>query len=336
MAETTKISWCDSTFNPWIGCAKVRPAVRTATRSGTSITARAGVKWGPSGTRSMTSEQNWQKPWAWQQQAKSAGVRRRVFCASLADVFEAWLGPIVNCHGRELRRCEYCQRLGFSDTCLHRRDERSTVMATMQDLRGRLWNIVQRTNSLDWLLLTKRPENVLHMIPVDWLAAWPANVGIGVSVEDQAAANARIPELLKIPSGMRFLSCEPLLGPLDLRLAPNALVEFDWVIAGGESGPRARPVHPDWLRGLRNQCQAAGLPFFFKQWGEWAPRSHGFHDGGDKPWGTHDGKVFMPQTTPWNGHDDDGSGEAVMIRAGKQAAGCLLDGREWKELPTWN
>lgn len=145
----------------------------------------------------------------------------------------------------------------------------------------------------------------------DW--AWPLpNVWLGTSVEDQATADARIPELLQVPASVRFLSCEPLLGPLNLETYlwhrwPEDMDrgEIDWCIAGGESGPKARPMHPDWARSLRDQCVAAGVPYFFKQWGEYKHRD--------------------PSGAPDDGGD--------CIRVGKKAAGRELDGRTWDEYP---
>jgi len=182
-------------------------------------------------------------------------------------------------------------------------------------------------------------------------ATWPLpNVWFGVSVEDQAAANARIPALLGTAAAVRFLSCEPLLGPVDLmsviaadgplgRFVPfNALSatnwvtgqptpSLDWVIAGGESGPRARPMHPAWARGLRDQCSAAGVPFFFKQWGEWRPSMSPKGDG-PSHWVLPDGEYrAIENAESWP------TGALPMRRSGKAAAGRDLDGRTWDQLP---
>lgn len=169
------------------------------------------------------------------------------------------------------------------------------------------------------------------------------NLWLGTSVENQEQVEARIPHLLAVPAAVRFLSCEPLLGSIDLSVfrhgndpdLPVALGTrwgLQWVIVGGESGHGARPMHPEWVRDIRDQCVAAGVPFFFKQWGEWIPKSHW---SGRNPgeWGTlvKSGEWF-PETTPWNGRDGDG-GDAVMYRVGKDAAGRLLDGHEWNEFP---
>jgi len=175
-------------------------------------------------------------------------------------------------------------------------------------------------------------------------------VWLGVSVENQKAADERIPKLLATPAAVRFLSCEPLLGPVDLRkLALPAQNEFaahecsldalsvfingvaalNWVICGGESGPGARPMHPDWARGLRDQCATAGTPFFFKQWGEWAP-------GAQQADYSRKGAAFTRIDVAGNPSNDPTmwlASDALFYRVGKKAAGHLLDGVEWHQFP---
>jgi len=194
--------------------------------------------------------------------------------------------------------------------------------------RPEAWEIIRQSPHHTYQILTKRPERILANLPSDWGNGYP-NVWIGVTVEDQAAADKRIPLLLQVPAAVRFLSCEPLLGSVDLGLIGTCPKDWGlgyspvgshlhWVIAGGESGPNARPMHPDWARTLRDQCQAAGVAFFFKQWGEWAP-------GGDFE--------FIPASVS---HDFDGSvqgDDAQVWRVGKKAAGRELDGRTWDEMP---
>lgn len=214
------------TFNPWWGCLKVSEECL-------HCYAEVGAKrygfdlWGPEANteRRFFGEHHWQEPCRWNQQAQLHGHRRAVFCASMADVF----------------------------------DEHTAVMPHRQ----RLWHLIESTPWLNWLLLTKRPQNILAMTP--WgHDGWPDNVWIGTSVGIQKRAEERLPALLEVPAVVRFLSCEPLLGPLDLN---PWLSHVQWVICGGESGGRARPMHPDWPRNLRDQCQQAQVPFFFKQWG---------------------------------------------------------------------
>lgn len=256
MAENSKIEWTHHTFNPWRGCTKVSDGCKNCYAESMSKRnpATLGV-WGDNGTRVVAAENYWKQPLKWNRDAAKAGERRRVFCASLADVFE----------------------------------DHPAIMAGW---RARLGDLIFRTPHLDWLLLTKRPQNVYRMLPDFWINfsepyTMPDNVWLGVSVENQEQADKRIPELLKVPAAVRFLSCEPLLGAVDLRQVKrigvgnvdvltgtdcatgeiDGMEKVDWVIAGGESGPGARPCHPDWIRSLRDQCQAAGMAFFFKQWG---------------------------------------------------------------------
>jgi protein gp37 len=205
-------------------------------------------------------------------------------------------------------------------------------------------------------------EGVAHDLPADHAAAvrrlppdakfrWPLpNVWLGVSVENQAAADDRIPHLLTVPAAVRFLSCEPLLGPVDFRKVPGFnlagsagldIVRNFWVIVGGESGPGARPMHPDWARAIRDLCQNARVPFFFKQWGEWADYLHARDElklpvpASMDAWGTlwpprfdNGHPLFEPQTLDVRGQP--------MLRVGKKAAGRLLDGRVWDEFPEPN
>jgi protein gp37 len=178
-------------------------------------------------------------------------------------------------------------------------------------------------------ILTKRPERMLQFFnSTNQQFNNLPNVWLGVSAENQQTADERIPILLQIPAAVRFVSCEPLLGPIDLKLqtADCQLPTLNWVICGGESGPGARPMHPDWARSLRDQCQAAGVPFFFKQWGEW---SQYFHDL------NHKSSVMINPPKPNNillGKCSDNTA-VNMKRVGKKAAGRLLDGREYNEMP---
>ena len=245
MTENTKIEWADHTFNPWVGCQKVGPGCDNCYAEGWAK--RSGlVQWGPGAERRVTTDATWAKPRKWNAQAEASGTRARVFCASLADVFDNAVPPFF---------------------------------------RKLLWSLIKDTPHLDWLLLTKRPGNIADMLPPDWgPVGWP-NVWLGCTVVNQAEADRDIPKLLAVPARVHFLSMEPLLGLVDITAwlhdshcttFPGTCIcgepreeHIDWVIVGGESGPKARPMHPDWARSIRDQCQAAGVPFFFKQWGEW-------------------------------------------------------------------
>lgn len=218
--KNTNIGWTHHTFNPWKGCTKVSPGCLHCYAE-TLVDKRFGwAKWGPNGTR--TRNQDWSGPSKWDAEAARNGTRYRVFCASLADVFED-------------------------------RDE-------LKPWRDELHQLIRDTPNLDWQLLTKRPEVAALYYQQNPI---PDNVWLGTSVENRAMAKRRIPMLWSIPARIRFLSCEPLLE--DLGQLP--LAGIDWVIVGGESGPGFRPIGKPWITSIRDQCQEAGVAFFFKQWG---------------------------------------------------------------------
>lgn len=239
MSENSAISWTDHTFNPWWGCVKISPAC-TNCYAATFDHRLGGDHWGPKSERKFFGEKHWNGPRKWNRNAEKAGIRQRVFCASMADVFE----------------------------------DREDLIEPRRDL----FNLIAITQSLDWLLLTKRPENLARMLPwvngqgIDGVGPW-GNVWIGTTVESQEYADARIAHLLSVPAVVHFLSCEPLLGPIDLsawfgRDCPETgapLAEPRWVIAGCESGHGARETGVEWLRSLRDQCVALDAAFFLKQ-----------------------------------------------------------------------
>lgn len=308
MGKDSKISWTDYTFNPWRGCTKISDGCAHCYADAQSARNPAvlGI-WGQHGTRVVASESMWLQPLRWDRQAESRRFheRPRVFVASLADVFEDWTGRMRDSKGHPLQKT-VTGRWIANTTAFGPADGAGVIMT---DVRRRLFALIDRTPNLDWLLLTKRPENVLRMAFDCWCQRvpghvqqnagdgrrwkFPPNLWLGVSVEDQAAAEERIPHLLRVPAAVRFLSCEPLLGPVDLRqwltstrtnwraaggTYETAGIEpsIDWVIVGGESGPHARPMDPAWARSIRDQCRAANVPFFFKQAG-----GRGKDKGGD-------------------------------------------------------
>ncbi len=301
MAENSKIEWTDHTFNPWEGCQNVGPGcdhcyaeTRNARFAGGQAT-----NWGPGAPRRRTSATNWRKPLAWNAAHgkffAEYGRRQRVFCASLADVFDN---------------------------------------AVDSAWRHDLFDLIELTPALDWLLLTKRIGNVLRMLPShDW--ATRSNVWVGATIVNQEEAERDIPKLLTVPARRRFLSMEPLLGPVELgpvcrRIGLHPGEALDWIIVGGESGPGARPMHPDWAHSLRDQCQAAGVDFLFKQWGEWAPAV--VRAGGDLGADMRRGQIRIVKAHGENdGHFRPG--DTLMRRVGKIATDRLLDGREWNEVP---
>jgi protein gp37 len=228
MGAETEIAWTDHTFNPWWGCQRVSPGCEHCYAE--TFSKRVGLKvWGPTTERRRFGEKHWSEPLKWDKAAERAGTRARVFCASMADVFE------------------------------DRRD--------LDDERKRLFELIDETPSLDWQLLTKRPENMRRLAPIDWSGGWPENVWAGTTVEDQRRADERVPWLLEVPAVVRFLSCEPLLEHTHLCDYAWDVEQIDWVIVGGESGPGARPCNVDWIRSLVNQCLDAKTAVFVKQLG---------------------------------------------------------------------
>jgi len=227
MGAVTGISWCHHTLNPWIGCARVSPACENCYAE--TLNNRHGwADWGVHGTRHLTSLANMRLPLRWNKMASEAGERRRVFCASLADIFE-------------------------------NRDE-------LKPRRAEVYDLTLATPDLDYLLLTKRIDHAdrLWSIAADSRdVMWRSNHWLGTTVEDRKFGFPRIAVLRNIPAQTRFLSCEPLLedlGDLDL-------TGIHWVIVGGESGGNPRPFNLAWARRLRDQCAEKGVAYFAKQLG---------------------------------------------------------------------
>lgn len=318
MSEVTNIEWADSTFNPWEGCQKVGPGCDHcyAETRNSRFNGGTPINWGPGAPRRRTSIKNWNLPRRWNADADkfrlTHGRRQRVFCSSLADVFDNAVDP---------------------------------------QWRVDLFELIQATPNLDWMLLTKRIGNVDAMLNEvlpelstmggqQW--PWP-NVWIGATIVNQEEADRDIPKLLKVPAKVRFLSMEPLLGMVNLRyhifseptgkfrtfrnkrqieLKKPSDGGLHWVIVGGESGPDARPMHPDWVRDLRDQCEIYDVPFLFKQWGEWVsvPDLRNLPGGQCPGFGVFD-KCLYNQ-------------EHEAVRVGKKTAGRKLDGRTWDGYPS--
>lgn len=237
MGATTGIAWTRRTFNPWWGCQRVSPGCAHCYAE--TFAKRTGHDvWGAGSERRFFGEAHWAEPLRWNAKAEAEDRQDLVFCASMADVFE------------------------------DRRD--------LDAERQRLWTLIERTPNLTWQLLTKRPENVERLVPVSWsLWGLPPNVWLGTTVEDQQRADERVPVLteVRVLSRVRFLSAEPLLGRVILDR--QWLRRIGWVIVGGESGGGFRPLDLDHARSLRDQCVAAGVPFFFKQVGGLTPKAGG-------------------------------------------------------------
>ena len=382
MSENTKIEWCDHTFNPWIGCTQISPACDNCYAKAWdrrfAVSGHA-MHWGAGVARKRTSIANWKLPLKWNRAAEANGIRPKVFCASLADVFDNEVDP---------------------------------------QWRVDLLQLIADTPHIDWLLLTKRIGNarqmlndamgtLSHRLTLWDDAPWP-NVWIGATITSQIEADRDIPKLLDVPASKRFLSMEPLLGPVEIgrwiatakvtckkcstsfwlheaepcehrnqgswtlacpncgdckcesgwtppgerlqymeppgnwidrkvgrfdKVHPTIPIKsaIDWVIVGGESGHNARPMHPDWAYSLRDQCNEAGVPFLFKQWGDWHPAM------GD----TSQDRLAICKHTGGSFHISAGEyprmfdmlDRCQMHRVGKKAAGRMLAGREWNGVP---
>lgn len=280
MGETTGIAWTDHTFNPWEGCQRVSPGCENCYAEARNARfhpefvglpeempkrSGKGLHWGPPSTtdRLLRKPAYWKDPERWNAAAKKEGKRARVFCASLADVFE---------------------------------DHPQVV-----EERRKLFDLIERTPFLDWQLLTKRPENMNRLAPSRWRDGWPPNVWAGTTAENEKHLQLRARMLRQVPARVRFLSCEPLLGAIDNLLEEVApcdacALEADgiarethtcraprihWVIVGGESGSKARPFLLDWARRLVLDCAELGIACFVKQMGDQPRLGYDGEDAGD-------------------------------------------------------
>ena len=303
---TTKIEWAEETWNPITGCTKISAgcrncyAERMAKRlaniegSGYDKSNPFGVKFHPDRLDQLL---HWKKP-------------RKVFVCSMGDLF----------HEDVMYEWIY-QIFAIMQLC----PQHTFMVLTKRPKRMALWFAHYSNGGFSTMeIVNNRANKIQGFAPPNppkngWV--WPLpNIWLGVTAENQQAADERIPWLLKTPAAKRFVSVEPMLGPVDLDIINGALSTWwqnsaidcvdtghlDWVICGGETGPGARPMHPDWARSLRDQCQSAGVPFFFKKWGEYSPNVTVFQDG-------------VWQYDP--------------VKVGKKRAGRLLDGKLWEEWP---
>jgi protein gp37 len=315
---TSKIEWCDETINPIIGCSKISVGCQNcyAERMACRLACMAMSKEGENSLTPYTAVVNgkispkddeWDKPTGWSgkttfvESALEKPLRwkkpRRIFVCSMGDLFH----ESVNIRGDEIRSI-------------------FRVMASTEHT---------------YMLLTKRPTRMAACIDYlyeDFAEELP-NVWLGVTTENQQTADERVPILMQIPATVRFVSVEPMLGPIKLPwlrygiLDPNYFNVIDWVICGGESGPGARPMHPDWARDLRDQCKEAGTPFFFKSWGEWVSEFHPAFDPSKKI-----SEVFVELERDSDNVAVDYRGE-YMARVGKKKAGRKIDGLTWDQFP---
>lgn len=309
--SNSKIEWTDKVWNPVTGCTKVSQGCKNCyaerlAKGRLSHMAEYANGFGNiiCHTDRLTKPAQWKKPC-------------KIFVNSMSDLFH-------------------------EDVPFEFIDAVFTVMS----------DIDQHT----YQVLTKRPERMLTFF--EWKKSihgipWQPkpNVWLGVSVENQETANERIPLLLQVPAAVRFLSCEPLLGKINLHNACKIskgeftyldFTQIHWVIVGGESGPHARPMHPEWVRTIRDLCDAARVPFFFKQWGEWMPNKMFYslseiQEDIDKDVPIPKGKIELINIK--GAHDSklliDGMKEPVLrvIKVGKKKSGALLDGKEYKQFP---
>ena len=358
VGDTTHIEWTDATWNPVTGCTRVSPGCvncyidwappfrvegrhftdRDGNRSH-AIGATTGVRLHPDRLDWPLRKRSWRG--------------KRVFVCSLADLFHDDVPD------------EYIARVfavmaltpEVTYQVLTKRPARMRALLSSPDFHWRVWHGLLTASHA--AMLTIPPYVTAHFhggarLGERHMTPLP-NVWLGVTVEDQERADLRIPILLDTPAAVRWLSCEPLLGPVNLGRAVGTYYGgdpredesgIDWVVAGGESGPGARPMHPDWARSLRDQCRDAGVPFLFKQWGEWAPDEWIDEDGcrhvGRKP-EARDSKSLvmhpagMTALTPDNPFDPWEHGHpcwhTVMRRVGKKRAGRLLDGAQHDGYP---
>ncbi len=354
MSTTTGIEWTDMTWNPVVGCTRVSAgcdhcyAIRQVHRMENNPNRKVQAA-----NTGLTRNKAGREMLDWSGEVRCLPERlalplklkkpKRIFVNSLSDLFHEQVpDEFID---QVFAVMAEAQHSTFQ--ILTKRPERMAVYFADDSLVDRITEA--------WIELAKDVAEEIDRST--WQIMLPLkNVWLGVSVEDQKTADERIPFLLQTPAAVRFLSCEPLLEPINLSsldgrggyrynclcLGPpfghaEIYTHIAWVIAGGESGPRARPIHPSWVRSIRDQCQAAGVPFFFKQWGEWLTEA-GIGSSGPphvkiKPaWIREDGQVcedILP-------HSPDAPGRHFWIkcaRVGKKAAGRLLDGRAWNEMP---
>lgn len=360
MADRSSIEWCDSTFNPWIGCTKVSPACDHCYAERDFDLRRHVVQWGAGQARKRTGDDNWKNPGKWNAKSffqcedcghRSDGEKWREVGPNMGLTDSGYACPRCNSRSmNEARRRVFCASL-------------ADVFDNEVPVQWRisLMKLIIDTPNLDWQLLTKRIGNAAGMLETAFRAVrhgregWAdnvlPNVWLGATVCTQDEADRDIPKLLSTPAAVRFLSVEPMLGPIDLKLmqyedsnerdgngriiANTRRRGLHWVICGGESGPRARPMHPHWARDLRDQCAAAGVPFLFKQWGEFADHvaaglelNDCYERSSTGGWVEPDGALSAgDEAAPMD------IKAAHVFRVGKKTAGRLLDGRTHDGFP---
>lgn len=390
MAKETAIQWTDKTFNAWRGCSKIAPECKHCYADTMSKrNPKALAIWGNDGTRVVAAESYWRMPLAWDKEARRLKRRFKVFALSFGDVFEEWSGGMLTTSGSTAFVCHRCgrfqgreclpnSRLGDdAGECGLRGCDGSLRDLTMNDVRRRLFHVIDSTPNLDWQLLTKRPENVRRMYPVACpdLGNGPRyhrpNVWLGTTAGTQETAEKNVSELMTLGdlAELLFVSAEPLLEQVRFRnLAVKTaagtitvdaltgrmvddhgkkikglkpLTPISWMIVGGESGSKeSRPMHPDWIRLIRDDCQATETAFFFKQWGDW---KIGGADGVIRERGLVGRPVYRRSMYLDVQGKERSTSElnsfnlpkdwARMTKVAKKTAGRILDGKTWSEFP---
>lgn len=301
MGANTAIEWADTTWSPWEGCQKVGPGCDHCYAESMNRWLRHGENWGPGAPRRVYSDAHWAKPMRWNDAAAKAGHYRKVF-PSVCDPFDN---------------------------------------AAPDGQRERFARLIRETPHLVWMLLTKRIGNAGAMLADMFPQGTPENVGLGATIVNQEEADRDIRKLVDAPASVRFLSMEPLLGPVNLYdwIGPwgspgelQAPPMIDGIFVGGESGRGARPIHPAWVRSLRDQCHAAGVNFHFKQWGEWAPGNSCAGNDLIERDRRNIRSGFFDYNDHWNAHGPNPFRQ-TMDRIGKRKAGRELDGQLHDDFP---
>lgn len=291
MGIETGVQWAAHTFNPWRGCNKISPGCKHCYAEAFVVNRQSLPVWGAQAPRRIAAESTWRQPLRWNKIALSGAPRPRVFCASLADVFEDYRGPSA---------------------------------AELRDARGRLFRLIEQTPRLVWMLLTKRADRVAHEIPAHWQdGRWPANAWIGFSAESQETFDARWEFMRHLPAPLVFTSMEPMLGPVVLPSSYLSRGQRVWPIVGGESGGKARPFDMAWATRMLKPCQDHGVPLFIKQLGAVAIDGPGTRSPLSAAAGTRSGKIDCAIT-------DDGEDSQIYRRVNlKDGKGGDL--AEWPE-----
>lgn len=334
MADASKIEWTDATWNPIGGCTRVSEGCRNCYAEIMAARFSDPGQWGHGLARRVTlpdgsTDHRWTDKMVLSEHKLDAPLRwkkpRRIFVNSTSDLFheavpDEWIDQV------------------FGVMAIARQHTFQVLTKRPERMRRYVTDLRTGKRPIEISIQAVRGSVVRWLDVSGAVKAGLRNVWLGTSVEDQATANERIPHLLATPAAVRFVSAEPLLGPVTVfdnaeGPDPDALL-LDWIIVGGESGPGARPMHPDWARDLRDQCQAAGAAFFFKQWGEWAPGENcGDVITGYRANATWWNKEWLFSETNMADPEADWDDEPDLYRVGKARAGRLLDGQEWNELP---